>query len=342
MNKKPNRNEVYSEDKNQVIISGTIQRMPEGCRYIPRPLISFNLESYRKKRNENDEDEILVFDLNQIVLFDDENFHKQFKDGDRILVEGELQSRNFTKDIYEVDETITFAVQNYMEIYSKFPTNRDPKHRTREPIDWKKLLDMQLIPGVPDDSMIKEDGSKQRSDESPYIYRVDENGEVYKETQHVAYEVVALRIERLEEELDVTVGDVNLATIIGKITKSPYFDYIGQESKVPFCSFNVCSKSKIFHDRVFYNNVICWSHLAQKVFEKFQKDEIVKVVGRLQSRTYTKEIIKRWKSPSGKRKKKVIVLNLTAREISASKVERCILPVKENKENNEIKENKED
>jgi single-stranded DNA-binding protein len=317
----------YKEDNNYVELTGTIKNLPDYCKYIPRPLISFDLQSFRRMKNEEED---LQSDENRIIVFDDEEFHKNFHNGERILIKGELQSRNYTRDNHEVDEIITMAVKNYIDIWSNYPTQKKPKGKKRQLIDWNKLLEVALIPSVPEDSIFKENGEKDHDGE--FIYRIDEDGEVFKETQHVAYEIVAVKYEKLNEELDFTKGDKNKAVLLGKVTKQPYFDYLGQDNKVAFCSFNIGTKSKFFEGRMFYNNVITWSELAQEVFEHAQYGDYVKIVGRLQSRSYQKEIVKRWKTPSGRRKKKSRMLELTTREISATKVEKVIFEKQETKE----------
>lgn len=311
----------YKKDENFVDIVGTIKDLPDYCKYIPRPLISFNLISYRKRKNIEEE---WSFDENRIVLFDNEEFHLNFKDGDRIRIKGELQSRNYTRDNHTVDEIITMGVSNYIEFTESFPTKKEPKGKMRQLIDWSKLLEFGLIEEVPSDSMYKEDGSKDKSPDAPYIYRVDDNGDVFKETEHVAYEVVAKKIEQVEEERDEIYGDKNKVILTGKITRNPYFDYLGTTNKIPFFSFNIRTKSTFFEERIFYNNVISWSNLAEDAFENIKINDFVKVIGRLQSRSYTKEITRRWVTPAGNKKKKKVELDLITREISASKIEKCI------------------
>lgn len=318
----------YKKDENFVDLTGTILNLPDYCKYIPRPLIAFDLLSYRKRKDTSDE---WVIDENRIILFDDEEFHLTFKDGDRVRIKGELQSRNFTRDNHEVDEMIRMAVANYLEIWGEIPATKEPRGKFRQPIDWAKLMNMGMLPEVPSDSMYLADGSKDKNPDAPFVYRVDENGEVFKETEHVAYEVVAKKIERLEEEMDELFGDKNKVVMTGKITRNPYFDYLGTTNKIPFFSFNVRTKSSFFEERVFYLNIISWSKLAEDAFESIKLNDYVKVIGRLQSRHYKKEITRRWVTPAGNKKKKKVELDLVTREISASKIEKCIL--KNEKEN---------
>lgn len=339
------KNVTYKGDKNTIEITGIIDGMPDFVKYTPRPLITFDLHSYRRKKNEEDEWNI---DINRIVLFDKENFHNEFQNGQRVKVEGEVQSRNFTRDNHQIDDLIDMSVKNYIEILGSFPTKKPPKGKKREIIDWNKLLgendfQLKLLEEIPEDSIFKENFVKDR--EGEFIYRVDEDRNVYKETQHVSYEILATKITPLEEqEVDPKKGDFNKAVFIGKATKQPYFDYIGSENPIAFCSMNLGAKSEFFPGRTFYINVITWGKTAEEAFAAIQRNDFVKVIGRLQSRTYEKELIKRWKAQSGKRKKKKIVLNLTTREISATKVVKAVPPKKEEpkKEENKKEENKKD
>lgn len=300
--------------------------MPDFCNYIPRPLISFDLDSYRRRKSEEDEWQI---DQNRIIVFDREDFYKEYRDGDRIRVIGEIQSRNYTRDTYEVDEILTMAVRNYVDIWDKYPCAKKPKGNARQLVEWDKLIEFGLIPDIPEDSIFKAGGVKDR--EGTYVYRVNEDGELFKETQHVRYEVIAKEITLLEEDFDELDGDKNKAVVCGRITKQPYFDMIGGENQIAFCSFNVAMKSEVFEDRTFYVNVITWAKVAQTVFEGFVKDDYIKVIGRLQSRTFQKEFVKRWKTPSGKRKKKAKIFDLVTHEVSATKVSKVEVEPKENK-----------
>lgn len=316
----------YKKDENFVDITGTIQNIPDYCKYIPRPLISFDILSYRKRKTL---EHPWVIDENCVVLFDDEEFHLNFKDGDRVRIKGETQTRNFTRDNHEVDEMVLVAVANYIEIWEEIPSIIEPKGKVRQPIDWKKLMEKGLLEVVPSDSMYTEDGTKFKSVDTPFVYRVDDNGEVFKETEHVAFEIIAKKIERIEEPMDELLGDKNKVITVGKITSNPNFDFLGNETKVPFFSFKLRTKSEFFEGRVVYNNIISWSKLAEDAFEHVKINDYVKVIGRLQSRRYKKEIVRRWVTPSGNKKKKKIELELITREISASKIDLCSLTEKQ-------------
>ena len=312
----------YTKDENFVDIEGTIDNLPDYCKYIPRPLVAFDLFSKRKRKSEDEEWKV---DHNRIIVFDDEEFHTIFENGERVRIKGEIQSRNFTRDNHPVDDLIKTAVKNYIEIEEgNMPTVTHPKGKKREPLQWEKLMVYGLLPDVPDDSMWKLDGSKQKTQDSPFVYRIDENGDVYKESEHTAYEILAKKIEKVEDECHPLNGDKNKVVLCGKITRRPNFDMVGPSS-IPFFQFNVRTISTFFEGqkRVFYNNVISWSTLAEEGFETLQVNDFVRVIGRLQSREYIKKVRKKWTTEHGNNKSKNIELSLTTREISASKIQKC-------------------
>lgn len=314
----------YKGDENFVELTGVIKNLPDYVKYVmlphPRPLITFDLVSYRKKKDLEDEFE---FDENRIILFDDEQFHQDFQNGDRVRIRGELQSRNFTRDNHEVDDLVKMAVKNYIDIMGEIPGIKPPKPKIRQPIDWKKILQLGLLPSIPDDSMFLGDNSKEKSKERQYVYQIDSNGDIFKSTEHVTYEVVVRKYEKLEDELEPLIGDKNKVVLEGLITRNPFFDMLGNENKVAFSSINVRTKSRFFDDRAFYNNVISWAKIAEEVFANIKEGDYVKVIGRLQSRTYNKEVTKRWTTIHGNKKKKKMELELLTREVSASKIMKC-------------------
>ena len=226
----------------------------------------------------------------QEALFSQEEIHD---------IPVDLQTQYFKKD----EAAARLAVLTHLDVKSVRFRKASGRNNDR----------LTIVTGIFD-----ENGQKNR--EAQFVYRVDVNGDVFKETQHVSYEVVAVSYEKIEEEVDPIKGDFNKATLLGRITKDPFFDFIGKETPIPFCSLNIGTKSSFFEEeRMFFNNVITWSKLAETIFENFQKDDYIKIVGRLQSRNFEKEFVKRWKTPSGKRKKKSKIFTLTTREISATK-----------------------
>lgn len=310
-----NKEQKEIKTRNTVEITGFAKNVPDYCKYIPRPLISFDLDCYRRRKTVEEE---WITDEQRIIVFDNEEIHKLIQDGDRVKIIGELQSRNYTRDNHEVDELLAMAVKNYVAIWDDYPTFKKPKGNVRQIVNWGELLKYDLIPHVPEDSMYDEDGNKDR--DAQFVYRMDEDGNLYKETQHTAYEIVASSVEKIEEELHETKGDYNKVILQGPITRQPYFDYLGQEKKIAFCGFNISTKSELLEGKMFYNNVITWADLAESTFHDVTIGDYVRVVGRLQSRNFEKEMTKKWKTPSGKKKKKKKVLTLMTREVSATKV----------------------
>lgn len=312
----------YKKDENFVDITGVIQKLPPFIKYSTgngavRPIIQFDLVSQRERKSLDEE---IHFDTNRIILFDYENFANDFKEGDHIRVKGVLQSRNYTLDFHLAEQYVIDAVRNYTDVFGEAPAIKEIRKGKREPIDWQKLLSIGFIKKVPDDSMFIEDNSKSKSSERSYLYRVDENGDVFKETEHVAFEIISDKVEVVTEEVDELAGDKNKVILVGKIISRPYFDMLGQGTKVPFCSFKVRTQSRFFGDkRAFHNNVISWSHFAEEAFANFQVGDIIKVVGRLQSRTFDKEVTYKYLTEHGNKKKKKVNKAITTHEVSTSK-----------------------
>lgn len=315
----------FKKEENFVDITGTIKNIGE-LRYVKlphlRPLISFEIDSFRKRKSVDDE---WVTDTNKVVLFDDESFLDNYKEGERVRIKGEVQSRNYTREENIMQELLPIAVKNCVEFFEEYPSLNKPVGKMKQPVHWQTLVDHGLLPEnkVPEDSMYLIDGTKQKTSERKYVYRVDENGDLSKETEHVTYEILVRKYERLEEAIHPIRGDKNKVVLCGPATKEPRFDLLGKNNSVPFSSFTIKTKSRILDGKIFYNNVISWANLAEDIFSDVKRDTIVHVVGRLQSRTYEKELTKRWKTPSGNKKKKSKVFEFTTYEVSASKVNLC-------------------
>ncbi|PGK51507.1 hypothetical protein CN918_27335 [Priestia megaterium] len=312
----------YKKDENFVDITGVIQKLPPLVKYSTgngavRPIIQFDLLSQRERKSADEE---IRLDLNRIILFDHETFPQDYAEGQRIRIKGVLQSRNYTLDFHLVEQYIIDAVRNYVDVFGEIPSIKETKFGKREPIDWKKLLSIGFIKKVPEDSMFTEDNTKEKSAERNYLYRVDENGDVFKETEHVAFEIISSKVEPVEQELAELEGDKNKVILTGKVITTPYFDMLGQTSRVPFCSFRVRTQSRFFGDkRAFHNNVISWAHFAEDAFANLQVGDIVKVIGRLQSRSFDKDVTYKYMTEHGNKKKKKVTKTITTHEVSVSK-----------------------
>lgn len=327
------RENLYKKDINRVEVTGEVHNLPEFVRYIQttegiRPLISFDLNCYRNRKSEDDE---WQFDELKIVLFDNEPFLQNAKEGDRYRFVCELQSRNYNRVNEEMDELFSLAVENYYAITGSYPCENQPTFKKKEIIDWRKLIQFTLIPDAPEDSMYDRDMVKGKSQETPFVYLVNVDGEVTKESQHVTYELVATEEPiKLEGDVHPLDGDVNRAKMCGRVTKDPFFNFLGKEKPVAFVNFNVGTKSSFFGEHMFFNNAIAWGKNAEKVFQNVKEGDYVFFKGRLQSRPYIKKFRKRWTTPGGNRKKKDIELPLKTREISISYIEKQVKKETEN------------
>lgn len=319
---------LYKKDFNRVEVSGEIKNLPEFVRYIQttegvRPLISFDLYCYRNRKSLEDD---WKYDDLKIVLFDSESFLRDAVEADRYKFIGELQSRNYNRVNEEgPDELYLYAVQNYYAIKGEYPCEVQPDSRKKQPVDWRKLIQLTLIPEAPEDSMYDSEMIKGKTQDTPFIYLIDEDGEVTRETQHVTYEVVVSEKPiKLEGAVDELEGDINKVKMCGRVTRNPFFNFLGQDKPVAFVNFNVGTKSEYFSEHMFFNNAIAWGKNAEKIFQTIKEGDYVFFKGRLQCRPYIKKFRKRWTTPGGNRKHKDIELPLKTREVSISYVEKRV------------------
>jgi hypothetical protein len=292
--------------KNTVKLTGTIQGLKDYVKYIPEPIVSFNLHVFRRPSKSQ---QYPVFDLLRIVVFNNEKFPQQFSDGDRIRIKGELQSRNYTVDNYKVDKKIENAVNYYYEFFEAYPCKEQPTKKARQEIDWSKLLNTGLLPIVPHDSLLLENGNKADDRKGKYVYRIDEDGVVYKEKQHVTYEVIATSYEKIDGEIDYNVGDKNITELVGEVmTKSskPTSNNRYQRTK-----FSIKTHSKFFPDRFYYLHLILWEDMNKTKSKRVQESDTVRVLGRLQSKSYERDV---------QVMRKKVARNFTTREISVSEI----------------------
>lgn len=308
--------------KNKVTLSGEIYKKDEYINYIPYPLAGFDIRSYREQK-ENEEP---VFDEIRIIRFNDEDVLEEFEIGDRVLITGEAQSRNYTTTHPVTDDLIQNAVDLYMNFFeeNQLPCIKQPNSRIKQPINWAMLFEYNLIEEIPADSIIRENGNRERTENQIYIYRLNENGEVFKETEHTAYEVIAHDVTKLEDSLDPNSGDLNHITFHGRVTKNPTFDVVegNQFAKIIVQSFveYFLPEEKRF---VFFNFFV-WGKNAEIIFSELNEGDMVRLTGRIQSRTIERTIRLRKKNAAGKTKRKKITVNEITREVSIGKMAKII------------------
>lgn len=309
--------------KNKIVISGEIYSKDEYINYIPFPLAGLDIKSYREKKEDEEE---ALFDQIRIIRFNDENVLEDYEIGDRVLINGELQSRNYTTIHPVTDELIQNAVDLFMNFFEegKLPCEKQPTSRIKQPISWEMLFHYNLIEEIPADSIIREDGSRERTESQTYIYRLDENGEVYKETEHTAFEVIAHDITKLEEPLDPLKGDENHVIFHGRASRSPSFDVIegNQFAKITLQSFIEYFQPE--EKRFVFFNFFVWGKNAEILLNEIVEGDMVRFTGRLQSRIIERTIRLKKKSSSGKTKRKKINVNEITREVSIGKMAKII------------------
>lgn len=205
------------ETKNHIILTGEIIELPENERMVfigkNRSSIKFKIKSYRKQKVTDTEQK---YDEIYLYIFDQPDFLKNAKLGDRYFFEGELQRQNADK-LEAVDEALQRAVDSYIKIMGVLPTNLTrPGYR----IIWEDLFKYSLISHIPLDSKFGKNSQKTGND---YVYTVDEDGKVMKNKRMKRYEVVVHNYKYLSEPLNKQKGDINQVTILGLITKDVKF-----------------------------------------------------------------------------------------------------------------------
>lgn len=296
-----------------MVLTGTITNLANYCKYIPNPIFNFDLQVFRRKKKTEEEPK---YDLVRIIVFNDEEFNEKYKNGDRIKVIGELQSRNYTINNNEVPEHIEKAVANYVDLFERFPCKQKPINKKREVIEWSYLIDTGLMPSVPKDSLYIENGSKSNNARDKYVYSIDKDMILHKEKQHVAYEVIVEnKYEKLTEPLNIHIGDLNTVELTGRVTKKNSYK---NSSNMNISNFNIRTESVILPKRVFNNHAFLWEDEKLSKSKDIQIGHFISLKGRLQSRDYTKLIRIRKKTSSGLIKRLDIPRTFTTREVSIS------------------------
>ncbi|WP_010200040.1 single-stranded DNA-binding protein [Bacillus sp. m3-13] len=307
-------------NRNEVVLTGEITNMANFCKYIPIPAIHFDLLVRRKPKKFNGE---IKYDLIRVVILNNENFHKEYKNGDRVKLTGELQSRNYIIDNFQVEPAIERAVSNYMELFEEFPCKNKPV-KGKEYIDFSSMVNVGLVADVPADSLLIDGVQKVKDRRNKYAYRIDKDQIVYKESQHTTYEVIVDgNYERLIGKLDERKGDINKVYFEGWVTKksSSTNENVssGAFNKVK-TTFSIKTKSEILKGRAFHNNAFLWEDESQPKSSTVRVHEYVELVGRLQSRDYSKEMKVRKITKSGLVKRMTKMKTMTTREISISNI----------------------
>ncbi|MED2737498.1 single-stranded DNA-binding protein [Bacillus toyonensis] len=307
--------------KNKIALSGEIVAMDDMIRYIPIPLAGFDIHCYREQKNNEDPN----FDHIRVITFDNETVLDDFEIGNRVLIKGELQSRNHTTTHPITDELIQNGVELYTSMFGDgLPAEIQPTSRIRQPLSWDMLLKHHLITEIPADSMIRENGVKEKNEIQCYVYRIDHNGEVYKEMEHTAFEVIAHEITKLEEPLNPLEGDVNHVVFHGRVSRPPIFDIIEGN---PFAKVTLQSFVEYFQPdekRFVFFNFFVWGKNAEILLSDLAEGDQVRFTGRIQSKEIERVLRLKKKNSAGKTKRKKIPIIEITREVSVGKMAKII------------------
>ncbi|MFC5701350.1 single-stranded DNA-binding protein [Cohnella faecalis] len=282
---------------NHVELTGTLLHIPIQPKMTTVPIYNMSFQTIRPKG---------IIDQLDLVLFGNDQFHKQFKIGDRIRLEGFIQSNNYDKKGYKVEPLHQAAVENYYELFGEYPSDIVPTYNKTSIINWNKLLNAGLVPAIPDDSMYVSQSIKRRGADMKSVYSLNEHRTVTKSTFHINYQVVIQQYRHEDQPPHPLKGDLNRVHMQGKVDQVLYYNPAYGPRKVPFLSLRVFVNAYGVQSFI---HVVCWNQLAQS-HQSLKKGDIVWLKGYLQSREYDKDV----RTTNGKEKQVTAI----TREVNAT------------------------
>jgi hypothetical protein len=190
---------------NKVQLVGRVIKKDEFVNLVPFPIFGLEIEvpieeaktSLYQFEKVEDEEPSKFFSF-RVIFFNNESIINEIEIGDIIAVNGELQSRNFSQKHPMTDDLLQSSVEIFQNLFNKLPVIKEPTQHMRQPIHWKELMDMNLLEQVPNDSKYDENNSLVEESNKPYIYKLNWNGEVSKETDESILEVISFEYKKLD------------------------------------------------------------------------------------------------------------------------------------------------
>lgn len=352
---------------NKIKLNGTVVKKDGFVNFAPFPIFGMEIKTkktkelksmYRFTNNEDltkpDETKSSDYFYFRIIFINQPNVINEFEIGDRITLLGEIQSRNYFQFYPLSDTLIQNAVDIYQNLFNKIPTKEEPTQFIRQPIHWEPLLDLNLLEGIPSDSLFIEDGKKSDDPNNPYLYKIDWNGEVTKETRETIIEVIVLDYKKEEKlcvvessdsslidsnpleklvkddqldtnittesniESDENLGDeevINDIFISGRVASTPNLEVQGANV---FTEFKVQTYIPFFEkkeERLTFITVKATGGDAEKIFNTFEYGQYIQVYGSLVSEMTNHTFRVKKITASNKKKTKKIVITKTDRFI---------------------------
>lgn len=296
----------YIPDQNIALLTGRVASEPS-IRYVGDDgldICEFILDSKRETGRRDEESELTSNVFNVVIKGNGaEEWSQQLREGLHVRIQGLFQSRPYRRRIE--DRVLSEIAEIYVLSYQEAPVKK-PKSKKDQPVDWGKLIDSGLLLDIPEDDISQPEGT--------YRYFVSNTGKVFKETRHIRYEVLVKSIQVIDPPASGV--DENRIILVGEVLPKPRITYVSDQ-QIPLCQLMIVTKRKE-DDRTDLVHCIRWGDMGEKIAKDYADGGRAKILGRLQSRYYEKEITMR----RGKKKAQRTVQQI-AYEVSISK----ILPV---------------
>ena len=304
---------------NKVQLVGRITKKDEFINLVPFPIFGLEIEVPIEEARTSlyqfaklEEDVVSKFFYFRVIFFNNETIINDVEIGDMIAINGELQSRNFSQQHPMTDDLLQSSVDIFQNLFNILPVLKEPTQHMRQPINWKKLIDMNLLDSIPNDSRLDENNLIIDESNKPYIYKLNWNGEVTKETEESILEVISFEYKKVETIQEI---DSSLVLISGRISDKPTFEI---EDGNIFTQFKVQTFQRSFEPkekRFVFVKVKIVGLESQDIFNAYKKNDFISVAGALVSerKDFTFKIKKI--TSSNKIKKKKVTIKKTDRFI---------------------------
>jgi hypothetical protein len=304
------------EFNNDVQLIGRVTKKDDFVNLIPFPVFGIEIEvpkpSFEKVPYHffvPEKTEPSNFSYFRIIFLKNESIITDLEIGDIIMVKGEIQSRNFNQQHPMTDDLLQSLVDIYSNLYKSTPTDKEPTQFKREPIVWKKMLNLNILEEIPIDSSLDEDNKLVSEPNKPYTYKVDRNGDVSKETKETIVEVVAFDYKKIEEFPE---SEHSSVVISGRIADHPQFEI---EDNNIYLELKVQTFQKSFEPdekRFAFARIRILGLEAQEIFKSYKKNDYIHLHGTFVSELYNVSFkIKKITSGNKMKKKKIELIKTT-------------------------------
>jgi hypothetical protein len=304
------------EFNNDVHLIGRVTKKDEFVNFIPFPVFGIEIEVPKPSFETvpyhffiPEKTEPTDFSTFRVIFLKNESIITDLEIGDKIMIKGELQSRNFNQQHPMTDDLLQSLVDIYTNLHNSSPTDKEPTQFKREPIVWKKMLNLSILEEIPNDSCLDIDNKLISEPNKPYTYKVDRNGVVTKETKETIVEVVSFDYKKIEEFPET---DHSSILISGRIADHPQFEI---EDNNIYLELKVQTFQKSFEPdekRFAFARIRILGLEAQEIFNSYKKNDYIHLHGTFVSELYNLSFkIKKITSGNKTKKKKIELIKST-------------------------------